>query len=641
MATPQENLARFQEIANRGLHDKLDPDKRARFDEAVKRGLVKAPTLSADPVLANVGSESAIQQQAAKRMQELQQEMAALEKARQDPSLLEEFFGAAEGVAATASGIVAAPIAGLSGLAGALNPFAPEGQGVANVQQTQEALTFKPRLRTGQQAIGELGEALAPVAEGLKETRETVGESALDVTGSPFIASLASTLPDATLSLLGLKQVTGAAKPLPGQTATQAAAQRQATQQLTGKVSPLQTPAKQKIAEAIAKGSNDADTAAFKLSSENLVSKITDGLPRVVKDKAAQAAINQGLDPATAAMIKGAGKLDNARFRQMLNIAKKSLKEAEFRALNNVGDIAGRSLLQRVRKVRDINKEAGQSIKRVANSELKGQTVNAGSATKAFFDELRKMDVKLTPELKFNFKGSNLEGAVKGAVSARNILNTTLSRLKRLKTEGNALDLHKLKRFIDTQVKFGKTEVGAAGEAEKALKVLRTSIDNVLDSNFPAYKKVNDVYSSTRNALDDFEKASGKTLNLLGKYADKGLAKKIRSLTSNNLSRANLLEAMDKIEKVALDNKAKISDSILQQVIFADEIESLLKIQPRTGLVKEIAKGVGSDVLTTPSATGVSTQAGLRAGRALIDKTTKTTPDKIIRSLEELLQEIK
>lgn len=41
MATPQENLQRFQEIANRGLQDNLDPDKRARFDEAMKRGLIQ------------------------------------------------------------------------------------------------------------------------------------------------------------------------------------------------------------------------------------------------------------------------------------------------------------------------------------------------------------------------------------------------------------------------------------------------------------------------------------------------------------------------------------------------------------------------------------------------------------------------
>jgi len=37
-----ENLAKFQEIANRGLQDKLDPDKRARFDEALRRGLIQS-----------------------------------------------------------------------------------------------------------------------------------------------------------------------------------------------------------------------------------------------------------------------------------------------------------------------------------------------------------------------------------------------------------------------------------------------------------------------------------------------------------------------------------------------------------------------------------------------------------------------
>jgi len=41
MATPQENIARFQEIANRGLQDKLPPDKRAIFDEAQRRGLIQ------------------------------------------------------------------------------------------------------------------------------------------------------------------------------------------------------------------------------------------------------------------------------------------------------------------------------------------------------------------------------------------------------------------------------------------------------------------------------------------------------------------------------------------------------------------------------------------------------------------------
>ena len=39
MATTQE---KWQEIANRGLQDKFDPVTRAKFDEAVRRGLITA-----------------------------------------------------------------------------------------------------------------------------------------------------------------------------------------------------------------------------------------------------------------------------------------------------------------------------------------------------------------------------------------------------------------------------------------------------------------------------------------------------------------------------------------------------------------------------------------------------------------------
>jgi len=40
MATREENLARFKEIARRGLQDQLPPEIRTRFDEAQKRGLL-------------------------------------------------------------------------------------------------------------------------------------------------------------------------------------------------------------------------------------------------------------------------------------------------------------------------------------------------------------------------------------------------------------------------------------------------------------------------------------------------------------------------------------------------------------------------------------------------------------------------
>lgn len=43
MATADENRARLQEIADRGLQDRLPADQRARFDEATRRGLIRIP----------------------------------------------------------------------------------------------------------------------------------------------------------------------------------------------------------------------------------------------------------------------------------------------------------------------------------------------------------------------------------------------------------------------------------------------------------------------------------------------------------------------------------------------------------------------------------------------------------------------
>jgi len=189
MATPQENLERFQEIANRGLQDKLDPDKRARFDEAINRGLItqQAPDLStAQP-----------------------ETQAAQPQPEQDLSFLDQALGGLESAASIVSGIAAEPIAGIVGLAAAADPFAPEGAGGAMVKQVKEALTFKPRSEAGKQEQTAVIEALKPIGEAIKNFEQSVGGGAFEATGSPALAALATALPAATAELLTL----GAATP--------------------------------------------------------------------------------------------------------------------------------------------------------------------------------------------------------------------------------------------------------------------------------------------------------------------------------------------------------------------------------------------------------------------------------------------
>jgi hypothetical protein len=595
---------------------------------ASQQGVQSAPQLTPE--------QQAIKQDAEAKIQSIQGDLDRLNQVRQNPDLLEQVFGGVEGFLAVGSGLVSGPISGIAGLADAANPFAPEFAGAARQKQVQEALTFEPKLRTGQGAVQDVVETLQPITEGLETVRGNVGDDVLNKTGSPFVAAIASALPDATLSLLGVKQLTGV-KGLPGQSAASTAAQQQATRATVDKFSKLQTPAKQKLSQMIAEGSTDADVAGVKLSANNLKSKITDGLPRVVKDPIAQNAIDKGLDAATTSMIKASRPLERQKFLKMLEIAEKSLKNRKFGAQNRVGDVAGESLLQRVKAVNQINKRSGQSLDKIASSKaFRSQSIDKASAFDDFAKELQRLDIKLDRGGKrLNFADSAIEGGVSGASSAQKILSLTLKRFNAIKNSGNALELHKLKRFIDKQVTFGKTPTGTAGAAEAPLKALRRAIDEALDSKLPAYKKANDVFSQTRGSLDDFQKAAGTNLNLTGGQADKALGVKLRSLTNNTQTRANLIESMAKLEDAAISNGVKFKDRILDQVLFADDIETLLKIAPKTGLKGQATQAIAD------AATGSTTQAGITTAKTLVDKLKGTTPEKTIQAIRELLEDLK
>lgn len=561
-------------------------------------------------------------------LQQLDAAIARKQQAQQpEVSFGERALGLGESVLSSVTGAIAQPISGIAGLAAAPQGFIEgrEGAGAETQRQVQEALTFQPRTERGRANIE--ADILRPVGETIQEFQEDVGEGALELTGSPFLASIATALPQATLSLFPVKGLKGKVTP-------QQAAQAQGVREIQQPFSKLQTPTNQKISQLLVEGAGDVETAGVKLSTNKLLSKITDGLPRVAKDPTAIKVIDQGLDPATVAMVKVSNKVEKGKFARMLEIADKSLKNRKFRAENRVGDVAGESLLNRVRAVRQINKRSGQNLNKVANSTLKNQSVDGTQAVRNFADDLRAMDINISDDLKtLDFAGSTIEGGVPGASTAQNILKLTLNRLNNVGVADNALKLHKLKRFIDQQVTFGKTATGTAGASESALKNLRRNIDGLLDDQFPAYKKINDVFSETRGALDGFEKASGKSLNLLGESADKALGTKLRSLTNNTQTRANLIDSMAKIEEAAINNGVKFKDRILEQVLFADDLETLLKISPKTAFKGQIAEAA------VEAASGSTIQAGIKTGRTVAQKLKGQSPDNAITAIRDLLKE--
>ncbi len=113
--------------------------------------------------------------------------------------------GVLEPAAAIVSGAVAEPVAGIAGIAQAINPFAKEGAGAKAVEATREALTFQPRTQAGKAGLQAVGEALKPVGKAISGAETFLGDTIFKATGSPTLAAAAATLPTAVLETIGLK----------------------------------------------------------------------------------------------------------------------------------------------------------------------------------------------------------------------------------------------------------------------------------------------------------------------------------------------------------------------------------------------------------------------------------------------------
>jgi len=145
MATTKE---KWQEIANRGLQDNFDPATRAKFDEAVNRGLITLQPQQQQVINPDVpdGGQVSVAQPAPER------------------SLGETLTGLGEAALTTATGATGGALGFLEGsIEGAVRNLAgdltqEEARNLA--QERAGALTFAPRTEAGQEIIGGIGEAL-------------------------------------------------------------------------------------------------------------------------------------------------------------------------------------------------------------------------------------------------------------------------------------------------------------------------------------------------------------------------------------------------------------------------------------------------------------------------------------------------
>lgn len=495
-----------------------------------------------------------------------------------------EGLGIGEALAGVANLAAAVPVElgrlgvqGISTVGGLINPFIPQEQAVEAGKALAEEIPSVPIGESAQKLISTLGKGFDLLPESvqgfIKEATQplgpSIGQSAFEATRK--IPVVGETIAPAVGAAVGA--IPGA---LEAATLVRPARAVGAAVGRASDVFTRQSPAKQKIAELIASGSTDVDTAKFRL----------DGT-KVRKDKKAVEAIKQGFDEGVIAAVKGSKPQDKVAFKKMVNIMEKGKNNARFAATNRPSDVLGSSLMDRVRIIQNANTTAGKQLDSVARG-LKGKSVDVAPAVDNFVSDLRDMGIKIDDNLKVDFKGSDIEG-LSGPES---VINRIVKRMAGTRTP-DAFEAHRLKRFIDEQVTFGKNAEGLAGQTERVLKNLRRNIDQTLDLNFPEYDRVNTAYSETIGALDALQDVAGKRMNLTGVNADKATGTLMRRVLSNSQSRVNLLDSVEEIERVAKKfGPGKIDNDLLSQVLFVDELDSVFGPVARTSFQGQIQQAV-------------------------------------------------
>jgi len=441
-----------------------------------------------------------------------------------------------------------------------------------------------------------------------------------------------ATLPGAASEFLGI----GTAKP--GATATTP---------LIGKVQeyigagPYVSPVDEKL--ALLRG--EGDVAGF--------GKKLDAAGNVVKDATQTAAEWQGFDPGFVSYIQSAGPDTRKNMTAMVDVVEQRQKNwrggLDARPLN----ILGNSIDNRIKVVREANRVAAVRLDDVADG-LKGAQVDVSPAVNSFLGELEGMGVKFDPKSStVSFQGSDLEGVPGPQRVIRNVLN----RMPNTQVS-DAYDVHRLKKFIDEQVSYGKNARGLSGKTEGLLKTLRHDIDGVLDTNFEAYNKVNTQYSETRQKLDDIADITGKKFDPYSPTADLTLGNLGRRFLSNAQSNGRLRDAVEGLDSIArkyitpgtdlvpykpIQARSGVTPAMLENddliglAGFANELDKMFGPSSGTSLFGDVDKAVqrGAETMTgNMTAAGMLKDGAAWAGKKAMGK----NEQRAMKAMRELLK---
>ena len=467
-----------------------------------------------------------------------------------DPINTDRAIGGLEGAASMISGMVAEPVAGLSGLVAAANPFAEEGAGGRTVEQVRNMLTYQPRTQSGKSEIAGISEVIQPVGEALQKVRDTVGDDALSVTGSPVVAAAFSALPDATLAMLGLNKA--------------------------GKVKNAKITREQ-LSKSIAAGDVNAGNIAKALDADG----------RLVQNQNLKKAIDlMGNDEAAYSTAINFEKMNPATKKQVnkfLDVIEDNYKSGDPAKImeNRPANVVGESLALRVNKLNEIRKEASKKIGDIVRGDAGSKSIKVQDARDNFINALRESDVDFTPDEagKLSADSSRSLTNVSEVIGDRKI-NNILNKLE--SGTISAKEAHKMKRTLREMVDFDPRSPGAAkvsDEIQSAVKDLASSLNDKIGQSIPSYKNANLKISESMSALKEADRLLGNRLMIGDDLADSKLGAMAKRIGTNLASRDDVTAFLNTLDDALAKRGIRPKDDITRQVAALADLEKIFKVE--------------------------------------------------------------
>ena len=513
---------------------------------------------------------------------------------------IQSVAGVVEPVMTMASSVAAEPIAGASALLAA--PFVGSEAAGQMVGTTKESLTYQPRTEKGRsnmeaakkaagrgvQYMSEQFPQTVQAAKGAVDSYGAFADAGADV-GGPLLGTAIKVLPTALAEYLTLGV---ASKVRKGQklldTDGLPTSQLEKLLNKDGLTYDQLTPeAKGVIGEYTGTGlipspkrelavvGDKAMVAQLKSGGrDNALAPYRLAGSKVVPDKVAIEAIDQGWRDGTVQMAKTANLNTKKTMNKMLNmrwaLLKNDSQASKLFPLNAVGD----SFNERIKFINGKAKTARIELNQIARTKLPGMDIDPTPIVDHLKGALDKLDITTTfnqngvPQLDF------IGSVIQKDPTAQRVIQDAIDLMA---TGGKAdgYKFHVFKKQLDSLIDHKKkSKDGLTESGRSLLKGLRVEVNNSLRAASSDYARVNDVLSKSIQGIEDFQKATGVKLDLLQSPGG-AIGQEMRKLHTNYKKRAEIAQATKKIDDLANEFGGNFNENYEDLAMFANRMDEV------------------------------------------------------------------